>query len=80
VRRQAAQKKQAGNAKSTGRKKKARKSKPTAAASPRQEQHVASAAPKKAAGVPLHDILSIKELVGRFGAEPMHTLIDAFAK
>jgi hypothetical protein len=31
-------------------------------------------------GVPLSDILYIKELVGRFGAEPMHTLIDAFAK
>ena len=32
------------------------------------------------AGVPLPGILYIKELVGRFGAEPMHTFIDAFAK
>jgi hypothetical protein len=31
-------------------------------------------------GVPLSDILCIKELVGRFDAEPMHTLINAFAK
>jgi hypothetical protein len=73
-------KKQAGNAKAPARKKKARKGKPTAAASPRPEQPVASAGPKKEAGVPLADILYIKELVGRFGAEPMHTLIDAFAK
>jgi hypothetical protein len=73
-------KKQAGNAKSIGSKKKARKSKPAAAASPPQEQPVASAAPKNEAGVPLHDILHVKELVGRFGAEQMHTLIDAFAK
>jgi hypothetical protein len=73
-------KKQAGNAKPTARKKKTRKGKPTASTSPRPEQPVASAAPKKEAGVPLHDILYVKELVGRFGAEPMHTLIDAFAR
>jgi hypothetical protein len=73
-------KKQAGNAKPPARKKKTRKGKPRAAASPRSEQPVASAGPRKEAGVPLHDILYIKELVGRFGAEPMHTFIDAFAK
>jgi hypothetical protein len=31
-------------------------------------------------GIPLQDILSIKELVGRLGAKPVHVLIDAFAK
>jgi hypothetical protein len=33
-----------------------------------------------ASGIPLQDILTIKELVGRLGAKPLHTLIDAFAK
>jgi hypothetical protein len=54
-------KKQAGNSKPTPRKK-ARQRKPTAAARPRQEPHVASTGPKKETGVPLHDILYIKEL------------------
>jgi hypothetical protein len=31
-------------------------------------------------GIPLQDILTIKELVGRLGAKPVHVLIDAFAK
>jgi hypothetical protein len=31
-------------------------------------------------GIPLEDILSVKDLVGRLGAEPLRTLIDAFAK
>jgi hypothetical protein len=31
-------------------------------------------------GIPLQDILTIKELVGRLGAKPLHVLIDAFAK
>ena len=31
-------------------------------------------------GIPLEDILYVKDLVGRLGAEPLRTLIDAFAK
>jgi hypothetical protein len=34
----------------------------------------------KAAGIPLEDILAVKELVGRLGARPLHALIGAFAK
>jgi hypothetical protein len=34
----------------------------------------------KEAGIPLDDILYVKGLVGRFGPEQLHTLIDAFAK
>jgi hypothetical protein len=33
-----------------------------------------------ASRVPLKDILAVKELVGRLGAGPLHTLIDAFAR
>ena len=33
----------------------------------------------KDAGIPLDDILYVKGLVGRFGPEQLHTLIDAFA-
>jgi hypothetical protein len=33
-----------------------------------------------ASGIPLQDILRIKELVGRLGAKPLHILIDAFDK
>ena len=36
--------------------------------------------PPRAAAIPLEDILYIKALVGRVGSEPLHTLIDAFAK
>jgi hypothetical protein len=39
-----------------------------------------SAAPTKRAGNPLEDILTVKNLVGRLGAEPLRTLIDVFAK
>jgi hypothetical protein len=40
------------------------------------------AAPRsgKEAGIPLEDILYVKGLVGRFGPDQLHTLIDAFAK
>ena len=31
-------------------------------------------------GIPLEDILYVKDLVGRLGAEPLRTLINAFAK
>ena len=34
----------------------------------------------KKEGIPLDDILYIKELVGRVGPGQLHTLIDAFAK
>jgi hypothetical protein len=40
---------------------------------------VQSATPAKT-DIPLEDILSVKDLVGRLGAEPLRTLIDAFAK
>jgi hypothetical protein len=33
----------------------------------------------QANGIPLNDILYVKQLVGRFGPHQMHTLIDAFA-
>jgi hypothetical protein len=33
-----------------------------------------------AGGVPLADILAVKELVGRLGPGPLHALIDAFAR
>jgi hypothetical protein len=36
--------------------------------------------PADAGGIPLDDILAVKELVRRLGAAPLHTLIDAFAK
>jgi hypothetical protein len=38
------------------------------------------AAGGKEAGIPLDDILYVKGLVGRFGPEQLHTLIDAFAR
>jgi len=47
---------------------------PVAASAPRQT------APGGPAGIPLKDILAVKELVGRLGAGPLHTLIDAFAR
>jgi hypothetical protein len=34
----------------------------------------------KAGGIPLNDILYVKGLVGRFGPEQLHTLIDGFAR
>jgi hypothetical protein len=34
----------------------------------------------KEAGIPLDDILYVKGLVGRFGPDQLHTLIDAFAR
>jgi hypothetical protein len=34
----------------------------------------------KEVGIPLDDILYVKGLVGRFGPEQLHTLIDAFAR
>ncbi len=44
-------------------------------------QHKPAATPVvKEAGIPLEDILYIKGLVGRFGRDQLHTLIDAFAR
>jgi hypothetical protein len=34
----------------------------------------------KEAGIPLDDILYVKGLVGRFGPDQLHTLMDAFAR
>jgi hypothetical protein len=58
---------------------------PAAAAAPRETAPQPPAAAKPAAGgksggIPLGDILTVKELVERLGAAPLHTLIDAFAK
>jgi hypothetical protein len=52
---------------------------PVAASAARE---TAPAVPKPAAsgGIPLKDVLAVKELVGRLGAGPLHTLIDAFTK
>jgi hypothetical protein len=53
-------------------------------AAPVQPAAASTSPPKptggKAGGIPLEDILAVKELVGRLGARPLHTLIDAFAK
>lgn len=38
------------------------------------------AAPLKSGGIPLEDILTVRDLVSRLGANPLHALIDAFAK
>jgi hypothetical protein len=43
-------------------------------------QHKSAARSGKEAGIPLDDILYVKGLVGRFGPDQLHTLIDAFAK
>jgi hypothetical protein len=58
---------------------------PVAAAVPRETAPEPPAATKPAAGgksggIPLGDILTVKELVERLGAAPLHTLIDAFAR
>jgi hypothetical protein len=40
---------------------------------------VTTGASSKEKGIPLHDVLSVKTLVGRFGKGQLHTLVDAFA-
>ena len=40
----------------------------------------ATRAAKAGGGILLQDILTVKDLVVRFGPGPLHTLIDAFAK
>ena len=52
-------------------------------AAPVQQAAASTSQPKstdKAGGIPLADILAVKDLVRRLGAGPLHTLIDAFAK
>jgi hypothetical protein len=39
-----------------------------------------AASGRQAAGIPLEDILHVKDLVGRLGAGPAHALVDAFAR
>jgi hypothetical protein len=59
------------------------KAAPVASAAARETAPKPPAATKPAAesgGVPLKDILAVKELVERLGAGPLHTLIDAFAR
>jgi hypothetical protein len=55
-----------------------------AAAKPHVQRAAASTAAARPSGgqaaVPLADVLAVKDLVGRLGAGPLHTLIDAFAK
>jgi hypothetical protein len=52
-------------------------------AAPVQQAAASRSLPKstdKAGGIPLADILAVKDMVGRVGAEQLKTLIDAFAK
>jgi hypothetical protein len=64
----------------------ARKAGPKKAAVPKPQVQPAAASRSpakssgKAGGIALEDILAVKGLVGRLGARPLHTLIDAFAK
>jgi hypothetical protein len=56
---------------------------PVAASATRETAPKAPAAAKprtESGAIPLKDILAVKELVGRLGARPLHTLIDAFAR
>jgi hypothetical protein len=58
--------------------------KKAAAPKPQVQRAAASTSPAKCtgtdSGIPLADILAVKDLVGRLGAGPLHTLIDAFAR
>ena len=51
---------------------------PVAASAPRQTAPALRQA--GAAGIPLKDILAVRDLVNRLGAGALHTLIDAFAR
>jgi hypothetical protein len=53
---------------------------PKTSAPPAATKPQPSVAGPKESGIPLNDILYVKELVGRFGPQQLHTLIDAFAK
>jgi hypothetical protein len=52
---------------------------PVAAAAARETAPKAPATAKPG-GIPLKDILTVKEMVERLGAGSLHTLIDAFAR
>ncbi len=69
--------KAAGKGKS---KAKASTAKTASPAVPARKDAPAPATSGRAAGIPLHDILSVKELVARVGRDQLHTLIDAFAQ
>ena len=68
--------KRAGKAKKSA----ARRAAPTPAVQPAAASTSPAKGSGKAGGIPLEDILAVRELVGRLGATPLHTLIDAFAK
>jgi hypothetical protein len=53
---------------------------PVAASAARETAPAAKKPAAQSGGIPLKDILAVKELVGRLGAGPLHTLIDAFAR
>jgi hypothetical protein len=59
---------------------KAKKTAPKPAVQPAAASTSPAKSSGKAGGIPLEDILAVKELVGRLGARPLHTLIDAFSK
>jgi hypothetical protein len=64
-----------------GVKRKGRKpGRPKAAQTAEPKQAVAPGPAPRPPSILLDDILYIKALVGRHGAAPLHTLIDAFAK
>jgi hypothetical protein len=59
----------------------AARKKPAAAESrPAAKKAKSGPAAKPQSGIPLQEILYVKGLVGRFGPEQLHTLIEAFAK
>jgi hypothetical protein len=51
---------------------------PKAVAGPAQKE--STVRPQAAAGIPLDDILTAKQPVGRYGPGALHTLIDALAR
>jgi hypothetical protein len=53
---------------------------PKTAAAPAAAKSQPSVSGRKESGIPLDDILYVKELVGRIGPQQLHTLIDAFAR
>jgi hypothetical protein len=75
--------KQAGKGKSSAKRAAAKKVGPKKKAAPGPEAQPRPAPANgqgKEVGIPLVDILYVKQLVGRFGPQQLHTLIDAFAR
>jgi hypothetical protein len=56
------------------------KTQPAPVAASAARQTAAKPAARAGGGVPLKDILAVKELLGRLGAATLHALIDAFAR